>query len=78
MSNTSIVCLFETFFKGPKLTQFLNQVLNSVLLEGSREQKQELDVLASFRNDGVKQPAREPKVLPWWRVGRGKEFSLRK
>ena len=73
-----LVCLFETFFKGPKLTQFLNQVLDSILLEGSREQKQELDVLASFRNDGVKQPAREPKVLPWWRVGRGKEFSLRK
>ena len=68
-----LVCLFETFFKGPKLTQFLNQVLDSVLLEGSRKQKQESNVLASFRNDGVKQPAREPKVLPWWRVGRGKE-----
>ena len=78
VSKHFLVCLFETFSKGPKLTQFLNQVLDSILLEGSRERKQEPDVLASFRNDGVKQPAREPKVLPWWRVGRGKEFSLRK
>ena len=72
----------KLYFSRP--TQVRNQLSFWAKLSGStcwkvpEVQQESVALTPLFSSTELEQPAREPKGQPWWRVGRGKEFSRKK